>query len=339
MYSFSNFLIEMTMVDAMSTLNLKSGFSSTDLKVSYRRASSKNHPDKGGSTEAMQRINQAYEILNKNIGYTKHVDAQQARHQQWRDLAAIVRDDLVKNLNLKAYTKHFESLFGEDFAMIVNKIYPQDTELDRISKLRHSNVPHYVNVNVEWNNHDRTKVLQLNISVGMASLFNAGGLATSDTTYQMGVQTFAYVNGRKLKITARDYTHTAKKAVFTKPETVFPKTKLIKKKQTKFKKSDMLSALKAELRAKTADDFFFIPVKDDAYLAIFRTTMMRKGMWCPKGVYNRVGSNWREIKEIDVGFYSFMEEEDTLDLFRKVSKLKAKDVDRFLKTEYNKRKG
>ena len=339
MISFSQYLIEMTIRDAMSVLDINTGFDSDALKTAFRRASSKNHPDKGGSTEAMQKVNQAYAMLKDSAGGMTRETQMQAHTEKMRDLAVIVRKDLMSNLDLKAYTKHFDALFGEEFAMLVTKVYPDDAEITRLTKLNYASGVHSVNVHVEWNNHDRTKVFQFNISVGIVNLMGSGGLAASDTTYQMGVQTFAYINGRKIKITARDYTSTAKKAVFTKPESVFPKAKLVNKKQSKFKKSDMLSALKAEIRADVSGDFHFIPLKGDQFLAISRTTMRRVGMWSMNGIWMKKGKySMTRNKDIDFGFYSFMEDEDTLNMFRKVKNMDAGKVDKFINAEYTKRK-
>ncbi len=340
MLGFDKFLIEMSIQDAMDTLGVENGFDAAALKTAFRRASSKNHPDKGGSTAAMQKVNQAYDMLKSNVGHVGREAEMNERFKVWRELAAVVRKDLVKNMDVKAYTKHFEKLFGEEFVMVITKVYPDDAELKRLEGLRHSSVPHYVYFNVEWNNHDRTKVFQLDVSVGMANLMGAGGLASPGTTYQMGVSTFAYINGRKVKITKRDFTHTAKKSVFNKPETVFPKAKLIKKKQTKFKKSDMLSALKAEIRAETSGEYFFIPLKGgDKYLAIYRTTMMRKGLWSLNGIWFKKSKySWSRDKAIDFGFYSFMEDENTLNVFRKVKNMDVKKVEKFIKSEYEKAK-
>lgn len=339
MLGFDKFLIEMSIQDAMDTLGVENGFDAGALKTAYRRASSKAHPDKGGTDAAMQKVNQAYHLLKNNVGHTAREAEMKDRLQQWRDLAVMVRKDLVKNMDVNSYTKHFEKLFDEEFVMVIKKVYPDDEEIKRLEGLRHSSVPHYVYFNVEWNNPDSTKVFQLDVSVGMANLMGAGGLASPGTTYQMGVSTFAYINGRKVKITKRDFTHTAKKSVFNKPETVFPKAKLIKKKQTKFKKSDMLAALSREIKAEKSQDYFFIPLKGgDKYLAIYRTTMMRKGVWNVNGLWEKKGKfSWGRIKPDNFGFYSFMEDEDTLNVFRKIKNADPKSVEKFIKAEYQKR--
>lgn len=46
------------------TLNLKPGASADQIKEAYRREASRAHPDReGGSTERMQAVNEAYQVL------------------------------------------------------------------------------------------------------------------------------------------------------------------------------------------------------------------------------------------------------------------------------------
>jgi hypothetical protein len=46
------------------------------VKLAYRRACSKYHPDKGGSTEMMQAVNEAYELLKFFSGHVSHEGSQ-----------------------------------------------------------------------------------------------------------------------------------------------------------------------------------------------------------------------------------------------------------------------
>lgn len=48
------------MSDHYATLGVPRDASAEDIKRAYRRKSSKAHPDKGGSQQAMQRVNAAY---------------------------------------------------------------------------------------------------------------------------------------------------------------------------------------------------------------------------------------------------------------------------------------
>lgn len=52
--------------EAFETLGIAQNANEEEIKKAYRRASSKAHPDKGGSNEQMAKVNEAYEILTKN---------------------------------------------------------------------------------------------------------------------------------------------------------------------------------------------------------------------------------------------------------------------------------
>lgn len=52
------------MTDHYTTLGVARDATPAEIKAAYRRASSAAHPDKGGSTERMQAVNRAYEVLS-----------------------------------------------------------------------------------------------------------------------------------------------------------------------------------------------------------------------------------------------------------------------------------
>ena len=61
---------QMSPMTAYKTLNLDEGSSLSTIRKAYRTLALKNHPDRKGSTSAMQKINSAYETLKK-IGSTR----------------------------------------------------------------------------------------------------------------------------------------------------------------------------------------------------------------------------------------------------------------------------
>jgi len=60
-----------TSADPLADLGLKPGCSEQDVTRAFRRLARQSHPDKGGSKEAFQRINAAYEALTKVGGLEK----------------------------------------------------------------------------------------------------------------------------------------------------------------------------------------------------------------------------------------------------------------------------
>ena len=64
-YKIDDFLIEMSSSEAEQILGLSGSYSAAQVKSSYRKMSLKHHPDRGGSTEMMKKVNAAYEMLKK----------------------------------------------------------------------------------------------------------------------------------------------------------------------------------------------------------------------------------------------------------------------------------
>jgi len=59
-YRLEDFLIEMSASEAEQILGLSGSYSAAQVKSSYKKMSLKHHPDKGGSTEMMKKVNAAY---------------------------------------------------------------------------------------------------------------------------------------------------------------------------------------------------------------------------------------------------------------------------------------
>lgn len=58
--------------EALDVLGLSGDPSTSEIKKAYRKASSKAHPDKGGSDEQMSKINQARDVLEKGESIDAH---------------------------------------------------------------------------------------------------------------------------------------------------------------------------------------------------------------------------------------------------------------------------
>ena len=350
MKGFKVFLYEMSIMDARKVMGFKSSFSAKELKAKYRRLSMKNHPDRGGDADLMKDINVAYELLkgdgNTTQGSTYSSSSNKYDqnfyddlNKKYNDTAVIIREDLIKNLDVKEYVRYFEKIFDEPFTYRVTKIYPTNDEINRLNGGNRTSSVYNVFYEVSFSNSTKTKVFDLGLSVSLNDLMKKStGLGASNTTYPICVHTFAYMDSRKVKITSRDYTNTTKKNVFTKPNTVFPKSKIVGKKKGKFKKSHMISALKVELQAIQKGDFYYIDTADGKFIGIYRTVMMRTPIWVVNGVYEPNERNTRmiNVKDYDVKIMSFPETEEFLDTLRQVKRLSTKQAIKLLDTEYRK---
>ena len=69
MKKFLEYLLEqMSFSDAMKVFNIEVVPNKADLDKLYKKLALKNHPDLGGSEEKMKEINQAKDVLDKNVG-------------------------------------------------------------------------------------------------------------------------------------------------------------------------------------------------------------------------------------------------------------------------------
>ena len=188
----------------MDMLGLGTSFDAAELKAAYRKASSKYHPDKGGSTEDMQKVNNSYELLQKSVGAVGSLKDEirskmNDTHEKYRQLAPIIRDSLIDSFNMSAYTEYFNNLFNEEFKGTITGTSPSDAEIKRMEGANFSSSPSYSRVSIEWANKDNTKVFELSVTVSLSNVVGNSGLSSSDTTYPMGVSTHAYMDNRKVK--------------------------------------------------------------------------------------------------------------------------------------------
>ena len=100
---FKQYLIEKTMTFDMALkvfgINLDQVGDKEELKKKYRQLAIQNHPDRGGSTEAMQNVNSAYDVLAKVLAKTKGVEKREYSSSQKYKMAN--RWTKGKKINIK----------------------------------------------------------------------------------------------------------------------------------------------------------------------------------------------------------------------------------------------
>lgn len=72
------------MTDHYATLGLQRGATPEEIKKAYRKMASAHHPDKGGSKEKFQEIQQAYEILSDDTKRHQYDNPNQFNHATFR---------------------------------------------------------------------------------------------------------------------------------------------------------------------------------------------------------------------------------------------------------------
>ena len=322
MKSFKEFLFEMTREEALSILGLPATYDAEELKKAYRKASSLNHPDRGGSTAMMQKVNQANDLLTKSASKAKEqadfkteYDARNAKYNAAHD---VVVNTIKSKFDQNAFLKYFEAQTGKTFNVSVET-----------SKTKAYGASHYANLKAEFESADKEVRFYMAVSVDLIEVVNPKGQlsASSDGYFKMFIATEFFANNRKQKITARDYNTQNELTALTDPKIVFPPAKVkkgIENKTSKFSKKDMLLALKTKLDAIDAgQDDWFIPIGNDRYLSIYRMTMMRIATWGVRGVWVKNGGGYK--KEVPASSYIYVtEDEAALGKFEQVvAKLKT----------------
>jgi len=96
-------LLEMTSAEAMKVLGVSLG---DDIKDAYRRASLRNHPDRGGSEASMKEINRAFEILSGNKPSPEPKPARRETYANLDYCLQVIEEESSKNGDVRPYTFH-----------------------------------------------------------------------------------------------------------------------------------------------------------------------------------------------------------------------------------------
>lgn len=127
MLTFEEFLIEqdLNVDDARAILNLRVGFSQDELKVAYKKFAKIHHPDFGGNTEMMKKVNAAYsklKTLSSDIYVAPSVTTAEMTastnsiEQEYIRAREARRAELLKNQNVqKPKSQYSKQESDEDF--------------------------------------------------------------------------------------------------------------------------------------------------------------------------------------------------------------------------------
>jgi curved DNA-binding protein CbpA len=289
MKTFHQHLLEesLSVPDAMRILGITSStFTPDELKTAYKRAAVANHPDKGGDVETMKKINAAHDKL-KAISGTKRgsstVDPDWFNRAREKDLQFVRRAFLKvrQAFDPKVFQKHFEDIFGEEF------------KLSLVTNDNKGSFSAYAEQEAQWANATKTTVITLRLTVSAAGRHNTG-LGAENVDVSVGVFPEIYHNKKKIKLTKKTWSLETDYRILHNPEAIFPKAKLVSKKDSKlgkFSKKDALLALIRELGATTFDNDGFIKIPlpkvegKEPHVLLYRTTWMGSGSYGTNGIY------------------------------------------------------
>lgn len=275
--------------DAMQLFDIEKVPDENELKSLYRKMSIKYHPDKGGSDELMKDVNQAYDILKKNIGVGS---IQNKARNKARNRAEEIKQQEAKN---KVHFRAMEDLFNRSFNEQELKKYlqkftseelhidKQQPDFDKIKDYEWYSFRYY-HVIVNIHNENNTLVFHIGYHISPAWK-TSGGLSydnqdDSEILYEMIIDSDVYYNNRKNKLGKSSWQWRVGHSVLKEYDKIFPASKLKKilggEGKKSFKKSDMYLGIEREIGPITTETngLFLYPFGKNAkfYFWVSRNT-------------------------------------------------------------------
>jgi hypothetical protein len=314
MKSFSEFLYEMTAIEAVSILGLTGTWTDKDVDRAFRSLAMKHHSDRGGTQKAMTDLNVARKLLKgKSSGITTKSQGFDwtESDKQYVMLKQFVNNDLASKFDVLKFVEHFSTIFNTNF-------YFKELSNELVKRNKY-----YAGITYQFYDKDKTHVFDFSVYVDLQKIKHnkKTGLTYGDTdiSYDLTVEANAYSGRKKVKITKRNWTNTNHHKVLAEPSIAFPVAKLTKKQTRKFSKRDMITFLTKELGAvENNKDLYFVPLNDpEYYYKLFRLTYQRTAIWTLYGVYKK--EKYKYIQEGNSHVISFPETEETTNIFKKLS--------------------
>ena len=293
MKTFKQYIVEevLSFSDALKIFNIDRVPSTrSEFDKLYKQLALKNHPDLGGSTEAMKKLNMAKEVLSKNLGRGEK-EAEKAAQDEWeakyraeKEQAFHIAMNFFKKIDLELYKVYFKKLFNKDF------FAESKASVWKSGKYEH-NAPY---INIEIFTKERDIVFYLTLGCDLfrlyGDIFGQKGLSTSNVTFDYYIQSESFIENKKQVITKQKYIRSTDASVLTKPETVFPKARIEKlasgtvRQNSTLKKRDFESMITMKFKGeKGTNNYYYIPFLKDSdseyRLAIWRTVLMKQGLW------------------------------------------------------------
>lgn len=335
MKSFTEFIIEakMTRSEALELLGIDTFKSPQELKKAYKKASIKNHPDKGGSDAVMKQINAAFSLLQTS-------GASESANMDWETVKKQHKD------RAEAWTAfvtlQLDKFFDvEEYTTFLSEHVETQLSSERIVR---SGIGLYTNATYKWKSLDNKIVFSLELSFrdesGEAGLTDA---STGVSLGEIGYSTEVLINRKKIKMTQANYKFGAKaKNIFSDPKVAFPKAKIkkaMKDSNKAVKRADYMLTFKNELKASVSGNVIRIPlphILDDSNspleIVMERSTFMGAGQYT---IHDIRGNRGRIMDKGQYGYGSCFESKDQTVLSKLVDIMqgaqKLKDLDKVIK--------
>lgn len=307
------------------------------LKRKYRQLAMQHHPDKGGTKEMAQDINDAYAVLSKasekDIQTKSTMQSWKERQEKEKAMAESLKQALLSDFHPEIYQAYFNKLSGFNFSY-------------EITKTRYG----WPGFEVEFFTKDRDSVFTLKIGADILDIMYNKGLGSGEEfSYKIYTEAFGFHLRKKQKMSQRDWGTTRDHSFLSKPEIIFPEKKMrdifsgVTSKRA-FKRRDMETFLKMKLGADLDRENAWIPLddNDEYYFLVYRMIFNRVPYWGGNGTYQKKGKYGHGSRILQSTIFTFPETEETAKTFEKIQKevkkvngdAKAKKVNDLLKFAY-----
>lgn len=314
---FNELFESLTQATAMKALGLMGSYTDDQLKAAYRKAAKENHPDRGGSTEKMQVVNSAYEVLKGSDSpaaqAASHAQRKQKQQEEKHVVTNFVTHMFDKFFDTQAYLDYFSKMSGKTFTF-ERKIVVGDWGT--------------ASVDYKFSSEDRTVFFDMNAYAHVFITKALGAGIDKPELDKMGMSTEVLIDRKKVKMTQSNYNQSETEKFMKDPKILFPEAKLKKafagdKKVKPLKKADYVLFVKKELEGKhLGGDDFSVDVGNGGVVYFSRMTWMRKGMW---NISGRTGN--KERWSVVSSFFE-IETHENMDLMAELVKdLKANNTE------------
>lgn len=313
---------KMTHQDALKILGATGNETSVEMSKLFKRASLRNHPDRGGSNELMQQINQAYDVVTKTNPISgarsetsgdvraRHAAQKQEFQEKMDAYYTVAKNYFSTKFNALEFSEYFTKYTGQPTTFTFElKRYP--TSVQAFFKFRSGE-----------GMFDFIFICQPPVGTGGLAAPDASALGT------VSVDTDVLVGAKKHKMARREYQWGKNPDKIT-PESLFPAKKLQSifspvAKDQKYKRADYMLAFHKHLDATVSGNDIMIPVGGlNVYL--YRHVMMRKGAYVFQSVVDPAVNRFRPAVRLRG---TVLEDEDgacldmILDTFKELRKIK-----------------
>lgn len=281
---FKYILESVSFEDSLKMFDVKKNeYSENDINRKFKKLALKLHPDRGGTKEQMQDLNDARDILLKNLSSKFDTVKTSSDYTETMSIVSDIIRKYFDNLDIGKFKSYFDNLFNDkfDYDVKYSKFLENPNKYDMFAW-----------ADVSFYTSDRNKIVEFSISVHTDDLYWAviNGNSLSSDDMNISYRTNIFANGKKFKVAQKNYNDSNKKEILMNPKIMFPEKKMKdiasgdKRKNAKLKKADFVSLICTKHKGEFLSNYntFRIPIcntsenaEEKVYMYVDRDTIMR----------------------------------------------------------------